>query len=629
MAHDVFISYSTEDKATADAVCAALEASHIRCWVAPRDVLPGQNYAQQLIRAIHGADVMVLVFSSKSNRSGHVMREIERAATRDMPILPFRIEDVPPSEAMEYYISSTHWLDALTPPLEKHLEHLANTVQRLLDRTGRAALAAQEKAKAEAEARAEADAEARAAALDKARAEARAEAEAEAAAKARAKAEAVGAAAAGATEEAPTKAAAKTGADAKAAVDAAAKAARLEHAVPTARPWYRRPWVLSALGAVAVAVVAGIVLFTVLTGGEKDGTTDNLTSTSVAAYTTDAPGTTTTAASTTPVPELLWKFQTQAGQDWSSPAVLDGMVYFCSGNQYLCALRSTSGEEKWRFFPTVDDTWSPRRSPPAVSEDAVYFDCNDGLLYAVDRMTGQQRWTFEKNNMDGRGPIFSDGVVYFCAYTDNNAAYVYALDSSTGKQIWKFETNGDVSLPVVSDGMVYFGTGEDGRIYALDGRSGQVKWTFQSDWAVSAPAASEGTVCFGSVEGHIYALDGTSGVEEWKIEMGGDVVSYSPTISGGTVYLGGSGEGCMALDASGGNVKWTAPWTASFRPTSSPIVSDGMFYCTTYSAVFALDSRSGQKMWRFDTPSSIVSSPAVSDGVAYFGSADGYLYAVK
>jgi len=78
----------------------------------------------------------VLVFSSYSNKSPHVMREVERAASKGIPILPLRIEDVPPSKSMEYFISRTHWLDALTPPLEKHLQRLADTVIMLLARTG-------------------------------------------------------------------------------------------------------------------------------------------------------------------------------------------------------------------------------------------------------------------------------------------------------------------------------------------------------------------------------------------------------------------------------------------------------------------------------------------------------------
>jgi hypothetical protein len=132
MAHDVFICYSSRDKAIADAACAALESRKIRCWIAPRDVPPGQPWAGALVRAIDESRILVLVFSSESNSSPQVIREVERAADRGLPIIPLRVEDAQPSQDMEFFIKRLHWLDAVTPPLEGHLQRLCDTVQALL-----------------------------------------------------------------------------------------------------------------------------------------------------------------------------------------------------------------------------------------------------------------------------------------------------------------------------------------------------------------------------------------------------------------------------------------------------------------------------------------------------------------
>jgi formylglycine-generating enzyme required for sulfatase activity len=134
MPHDVFISYSSHDKAVADAMCAALEAQNIRCWIAPRDVLAGTEYTGVLLNAITDCGMMVLVFSGHANDSPHIRREVERAVSKGKVIVPFRIEDVIPSGAMEYCLSGTHWLDALTPPLEERLIDLADTVNLILSR---------------------------------------------------------------------------------------------------------------------------------------------------------------------------------------------------------------------------------------------------------------------------------------------------------------------------------------------------------------------------------------------------------------------------------------------------------------------------------------------------------------
>jgi hypothetical protein len=132
MAHDVFISYSSKDKPVADAVCAGLEARGIRCWVAPRDIMPGVDWGAAIIDAIAGARVMVLIFSGNANTSQQIKREVERAVAKNVKIVPFRIEDVAMSKSLEYFVSSQHWLDALTQPLEGHVARLGDTVSVLV-----------------------------------------------------------------------------------------------------------------------------------------------------------------------------------------------------------------------------------------------------------------------------------------------------------------------------------------------------------------------------------------------------------------------------------------------------------------------------------------------------------------
>ncbi len=134
MAYDVFISYASEDKIVADAVCATLESHAVRCWIAPRDVLPGMAYGEAIIDAIRGCRIMVLVFSSKSNASPHIPKEIERAVSAGVAVIPFRIENVRPGKSLDYFIGSVHWLDAITQPLEQHLQRLVQNVQTLLSR---------------------------------------------------------------------------------------------------------------------------------------------------------------------------------------------------------------------------------------------------------------------------------------------------------------------------------------------------------------------------------------------------------------------------------------------------------------------------------------------------------------
>ena len=131
MPYDAFISYCSEDKKVADAVCGTLEANKIRCWIAPRDVGAGRTWGSAIVEAIGESAVMVVIFSRHSNGSPQVMREIERAVHKGVSIIPFRVENVVPSKDLEYFISSCHWLDAMTPPLEQHIGELAQAILAL------------------------------------------------------------------------------------------------------------------------------------------------------------------------------------------------------------------------------------------------------------------------------------------------------------------------------------------------------------------------------------------------------------------------------------------------------------------------------------------------------------------
>ncbi|TCL73815.1 toll/interleukin-1 receptor domain-containing protein [Rhizobium sp. BK251] len=132
MAHDVFISYSTEDKPAADAVCAILESHGVRCWVAPRDIMPGADWGESIVKAIRASRVMLLVFSTNANKSKQIKREVEIAADGGVTIVPLRIENILPTESFKYFLGNIHWMDALTPPLERHLEAIAERVKAIL-----------------------------------------------------------------------------------------------------------------------------------------------------------------------------------------------------------------------------------------------------------------------------------------------------------------------------------------------------------------------------------------------------------------------------------------------------------------------------------------------------------------
>lgn len=132
MPHDVFISYSSIDREAADTVCSILEENGISCWMAPRDITPGVPFAEAIIDAIKESRVFILIYTQNSNHSSQVIKEVDRAVHHGLAVITLRLEDVPMSKQLEYYISDVHWLDASMPPLEQYMEKLCRVVQMIL-----------------------------------------------------------------------------------------------------------------------------------------------------------------------------------------------------------------------------------------------------------------------------------------------------------------------------------------------------------------------------------------------------------------------------------------------------------------------------------------------------------------
>ena len=133
MEFDVFISYSSRDKTVTDAICAHLEQRKIRCWYADRDIPPGDDWAGSIMKAIDTAKIFVLVFTDYSNASNQVLREVNAAVSRGIPIIPFKLTPNEPTGGMRYYLGTVHWLDAMNEELEVSIGHLCDMCQSLME----------------------------------------------------------------------------------------------------------------------------------------------------------------------------------------------------------------------------------------------------------------------------------------------------------------------------------------------------------------------------------------------------------------------------------------------------------------------------------------------------------------
>lgn len=123
----VFISYATADRKEALSVCKALERRGTKCWIATRDVQPGENYQEAIVRAIRQARALVLVFSEAANNSDEIKKELSLVSRFHVPLMALRIEDVEPSDAFAYELSTRQWIDAFDS-WDKSLDSLVRRI---------------------------------------------------------------------------------------------------------------------------------------------------------------------------------------------------------------------------------------------------------------------------------------------------------------------------------------------------------------------------------------------------------------------------------------------------------------------------------------------------------------------
>jgi TIR domain len=129
----VFISYASQDAAIANTVVEALEGHGVKCWIAPRDVVPSALYADEIVRAINEAQVVVLILSEQAVASPHVGKEIERASSKRRRIVALRTDSVSLPRAFEYFLSESQWIDVGSAGIDAAAAKLVEAVRRHLD----------------------------------------------------------------------------------------------------------------------------------------------------------------------------------------------------------------------------------------------------------------------------------------------------------------------------------------------------------------------------------------------------------------------------------------------------------------------------------------------------------------
>jgi len=347
-----------------------------------------------------------------------------------------------------------------------------------------------------------------------------------------------------------------------------------------------------------------------------------------------------------------WKFATK-GPIASSPAVADGLVYVSSVDGSVYAVDAATGTLQWTFatkgerrftapgihgaIPRTElmpDPFDVFLSSPTVVAGTVYIGSGDRHVYALDAATGTRRWSFPTGDVVHASPAVVDGVVYIGSWDRN----LYAITAGSGKELWRYTTGNDTTIynqigiassAAVAGGMVFVG-GRDGRFHAVDAKTGAPRWTIDNKggWTIASPAVKDGIVYFPTSDGRRFkAVEASSGAVRFDLQN--VAVSFSsPAIAGGVAFYGTSDGYLNAVRIDDGGLAARFQTDGSKENGARYTADDGTLKTALMYPDRTLDGMM-VGMRTMMTLGSVLSSPVVVDGVVYFGSTDGHLYAVR
>ena len=352
---------------------------------------------------------------------------------------------------------------------------------------------------------------------------------------------------------------------------------------------------------------------------------------------------------------INWKYQT-GGKIFSTACLSSDFVYFLSYDGYLYKLNKKTGALIWKFKTEgeeihlikdyydmtrfADDFWDFYQSSPIEKDDIIYFGCGK-YFYAVKSINGEELWSVPTGGVNHSSPAIQNDKIIFGSFDSN----VYCLNKYTGEKIWNYETGRDTARytwigvqasPAIEGENVYIGS-RDGLVYKFNINTGDTIWTnnnFERSWMPSSFAIGDKIYCGSSDAFSFYEIDKESGKINYRISTNSYTFS-SPAIDSNMAYISSANGRLYGINLNKQQIGWEFRTLGSLKDTLKIYNEDGTMNVDRLKLMAKENSVSDyeslvrfyQKM--FISQGAILSSPVIKNRVIYFGSNDGYVYAIK
>lgn len=351
--------------------------------------------------------------------------------------------------------------------------------------------------------------------------------------------------------------------------------------------------------------------------------------------------------------EVKWQYKTD-GAIHSTPAISNGKVFFLSYDGFFYALDLKDGELVWKFktggefkFQVKDyykgdfkpDFWDFYLSSAIVDNAMVYFGSSDSNVYALDIETGAKKWQFKTG-----GSIHSSPAIYknnlIIGSWDSN---IYCLNATTGIKKWSYATGKDTdnyiwigiqASPTIDDGVAYIGS-RDAKLYAFNVKTGDTLWIkdeFDRSWMPSSAAIGKENIYTGSSDSFsFFSINKETGNINYKAKTNAYTFS-SPAIDKKMGYIGSANGRLYGINLSNGDIAWEFKSEGIKTDTIKMFDTKGAMDIDRVKEltknISDMPTLSALYKEAFINVGAILSSPVIVNQVLYFGSSDGYIYAI-
>ncbi|MBX3441270.1 MAG: PQQ-binding-like beta-propeller repeat protein [Planctomyces sp.] len=319
--------------------------------------------------------------------------------------------------------------------------------------------------------------------------------------------------------------------------------------------------------------------------------------------------------------ELLWEMPTPDGVV-GTPAILDGRTFVGTLSGDLLCLDLTSGEEIWKYqalVPPDQNTFVPGFAAPiGIAGDLVFAGDDSGVMHAVDRASGELRWKFESKDQIVGGPTFDDQHVIFGSHDGK----LYCLARADGAKAWEYNTEGPVNGTPVLAGPYTFVTGCDKPVLRIvDTQTGAEHSEAPLRELMIASAAIVGDLLyFGTDNGTVYAYDWRKHEPVWTYSVPNrqQQIHSSPAVTEELVVIGSRDRHLHAIDRKTGEGRWTFQTRAKID--GSPVIAgDRVYFGSSDRILYGVSLADGQQVWRHAAGQSVTGSPAIAEGKLVIG----------